>query len=280
MSKNIIKIVVFLGILIILVVAINFLSDSKKQNPNKQQDHQTVTSTTTSTPTVREFDASGLMDRQIRIDHVLNTKGKDYRRFSLTNGGQKDLIITYYQINLKNIQSDDVAIRRQQQGILVFKDRESGQIDLIWESKEHISDPRVKVGMYDVTGDKTNEILALWDNDQGEALYIYKWNGVGFNMISAYYDHKRPDGIISKELAFGGEESMTKIFDVDKDGIPEIVQPYNIILGLAENRLDVISKKVYQAYKWNGSEYYLWKEQKQSFTPREWEDEYSVINIL
>ncbi len=256
MSK--IKIAVSWGIIILLGAGLYFLFDSRK--PDVQD---TATSTAMFTPVVGEPELYYPIDRQNRIDHVIATKGKDYQRFSLTKTGAKNLIITHHQ-----------------QGILVFEEKEFEKIKLIWESTEDISDPRSKVGVSDLTGDGVNEILALWDNDKGETLYIYKWNSDGFDMITPYLIHIRPDGKESNYVGFGGEESMTKIFDVDKDGIPEIVQPYNIFLGLAENRLDVINKKVYRAYKWDGSKYFLWREQKDSLTPSTGEDQYSVGNVL
>jgi hypothetical protein len=260
MQKNTIKIITYLGVLMLSGVAVYFLLGEKKQNQTS------VTKSTIDKPYVENLD-----DRQNRINDVINTKGKDYPRYSLFKDGPKNLIITYYQI---------IEFKRQQQGILVFEEKQVGEIKLIWESTDDIPDFRVKVGVYDLTGDGVNEVLALWDNDYGQNIYIYKWNGSGFDMITPYLDYKWFDGVITKELAFGGEYAMTKIFDVDKDGIPEIVQPETTILGLAENRLDTIEKKSYRAYKWDGTKYYLWKEQKNSFTPTIGADEYSVISIL
>ncbi len=209
----------------------------------------------------RDYTRTGL------IEYITKTKGNKYERYSLTENGPKNLIITYYQ----NERGSTFA-ERDREGILVFQDQPSGEAKLLWESSEKISATLPIIGAYDLTGDGVKEILALWQYDLGEDLYIYKWDGGNFKMITPYLDSKSPYGKGSKYLGFGGDGGATKIFDVDKDGIPEIVFPY------------ILEKKtrgiVYHAYKWSGSKYFLWKEQKESFTPHEGEDEYSVISIL
>ncbi len=284
MSKNTIKILVSLGVVALLGATVYFLPVSKQQN---QEQHtlpspSATNSIATSTPPVSELETSEPVDRQNRIDHVLATKGKDYRRYSLTKDSPKNLIITYYQIDLKNLHAEDVALRRHQQGILVFKEKESGEIKLLWESNDYISQTRPIIGVYDLTGDGVNEILTLWQNGKYEDLYIYKWDGNGFDMISPYYDSKWSDGVIRKAFAFNARDSEMKIFDVDKDGIPEIIQSNNIIIRTQEDGFD-LTKEVFHAYKWNGSKYYLWKEQEKPFTPvtkEGYESEYSVANVL
>ncbi|MEO8637830.1 MAG: hypothetical protein ABI430_02935 [Candidatus Taylorbacteria bacterium] len=272
MSKNTIKIITSIGILVILGASFYYFSSN-----SKKQDLQT---TTLAPSPDSDFDSSDPYDRQNRINDVIITKGKDYPRFSLTKDGPKNLIITYYLINLKNLHSEDMNLRRHSEGILVFEEKTPGEIKLIWESADEFTDPRVKVGVYDLTADGVNELIALLDNDQGGAMLVYKWNGDGFDLITPYDEHIRPDGKVSPSLAFGADSGMTKIYDVDKDGIPEIVFPFDIRLNWDESTLNFNYRKVYRAYKWDGSKYYLWKEQKQSFTPSTTEDQYSVISIL
>jgi hypothetical protein len=266
MNKNIIKIV-------LVVVIVGFLSVIVHSSYNLKKQH----TITTPIRTLKEIEASDLDDRQNRIDHVLATKGKYYQRYSLTKNEPKKLIITYYKFDFKNIDKN----KRNRRGILVFEEKTQGDIKLIWESTDNVSATWSIIGTYDLTGDGIKEIIVLWEYDKGEDFYIYKWNGSGFDMITPYVDSNNkyaPAG--SKYLGFGGEYGMTKIFDVDKDGIPEIVQPHTTFLGLAKDLLTSLTKETYQAYKWNGEKYYLWKEQEQSFTPSTNIDEYSVINIL
>ncbi len=265
MSKTTIKIIVSLGVVALLTL-VYFVSGSNKQN----QGQQTISPTPTST--AREPEVSVPVDRQERIDHVLATKGKDYRRYSLTKDGPKNLIITYYQINLKNLQTEDVELRRHQKGILVFEEKKIGEIELIWESMDDVAATRPILGVYDLTGEGVNEIIALWQYDKVDDLYIYKQNKDDFEMITPYFEHVRSDGGVFKYIGFNAEENLIKIFDVDKDGIPEIVFPFT--LGSKEKG------EVYRAYKWDGSKYYLWKEQKESFTPSTRADEYSVASVL
>lgn len=226
-----------------------------------------------------KFEVLAPVDRQNRIDHVMLTNGREYKKYSLTKDGPQNLIITYFQINLNTIKSTNLELRRHQQGILVFREDKNGEIKLIFESKNNYSSPRIKIGIYDLTGDGVNEILALLDNDQGGAMLIYKWNGSDFDMITPYVKYTRFDGKQTDELAFGADSGMTKIFDIDKDGIPEISFPVNIFLGLDENS-DAKNEIKFQAYKWNGTEYFLWKEQKEPFMGRDGRDEYSAIDII
>lgn len=258
MSKDIIKIIIVIVIVGFLGVTISFNS-RKKEKP-----------ITTPIRTVNEIETSDLNDRQNRIDHVITTKGKDYPRYSLTKDSPKNLIITYYlyQLNYESFNKDR-KLSRDRRGILVFEEKTQGNIKLIWESEDDINAYRSKTGMYDLTGDGINEIVALWDYDKVADIYIYKWNGSGFNMISPI---ENPDSKFHKFIVFNAESSLIKVFDIDKDGIPEIILPFN--LGSTKN------KEIYRAYKWNGLKYFLWKEQEKSFTPSTEEDEYSVINML
>jgi len=254
MSKNIIKIIVSLGIAVLLGTFVYVLPSPRKQNQEQQtiSPASTATSTATSTPTKRKLEVSEPVDRQNRIDHVLATKEKDYTRYSLTKDGPKNLIITYYQINLKNLHAEDIELRRHQQGVLVFEERASGEIQLIWESTDNISMTRPLLAIRDLTGDGVNEIVAMWQNGASEILYIYKFNDRGktFELITPLHQAGLKYGSTAFSPVFNGPDSATQIIDLDNDGVPEVTLP---------------GDEDYKAYKWNGTKYFLWKEQKEPF---------------
>ncbi|MFZ2522502.1 MAG: hypothetical protein WAX44_03275 [Minisyncoccia bacterium] len=199
------------------------------------------------------------------IEFITQTDGEGYRRFSLTDEGHKNLIITFYQ----NERGSTVA-ERDRRGVLVFQNQPSGEVKLLWESNDKITAAIPILGTLDLTGDGVKEILALWQTGYSEGLYIYKYNGVGFDMITPYLDSKSPYGKGSHYLGFGGEDSLTKIVDVDKDGVPEITFPFLLNQG---------GGITYHAYKWDGSKYFLWKEQETPFTS-DGRDEFSVVYVI
>lgn len=224
------------------------------------------------------------VNRQNRIDHVLTTGGRGYRKVSF--GDNRRFIITHYQINrdLIGVTSDQ---RRElinegvrEQGILVFEENEQKQFELFWESEEeNISMTLPILGIYDLTGDKIPEVIALWQNGKYESLFIYQFIDNGFNLITPLEQPLLKYESLIYWPIFNTKDSLIKIIDIDQDGILEIEMPDSIFLGLAPDGLTTKSKEVYHAYKWDGSEYYLWKEQETSFTS-DGRDEFSVVNVI
>lgn len=143
-------------------------------------------------------------------------------------------------------------------GALIYQEKE-----LVWESTEPIAKLSIYTSRFiDVNNDKKNELMlidAVGENLAGCDVYIYSFTGNRFRLITPYERLKdiRPEG--SKgEFVKTKIQHCTAISDVDGDGKIEIVTKNLSIKGDAASGFD--ESWITQTYKFNGSEYYLWKE--------------------
>lgn len=135
-------------------------------------------------------------------------------------------------------------------GFFILKNNE-----ILWESSRIFSSLDFNATYFnDLDNDGIQEIVAT---DQGKRpnlphyckVTIYKWNNSNFLEILTNLDLREPD-----YGCYDIDDSHIK--DVDGDKIKEV---------LSETIKDNI--KTNRTYKWNGTEYFLWKEQKEPFGP-------------
>ncbi len=138
-------------------------------------------------------------------------------------------------------------------GILVFK-LVNNQPVLFWESEDYIDSPYVS--FLDIDNDGIDEIV--WAGDLGVtgrsgAFYVYKFTSDKFKIITPI--EIQESTVSSIKIKYGwtilvGDAELAYIRDIDDDKIQEIAVGYR----------DENEKALVFIYKFNGTEYYLWKE--------------------
>lgn len=189
--------------------------------------------------------------KEMKEQEIIISKGKGYQKFSLEENGKKNIIIDYYPPEYYFIPKE----KQHDGGIMVFEVNDNGSIKKIWESNDKISLSIPRMEIRDVTRDGKNEILAFWSNGRSENLYIYSWTGSTFILISPLID----SGIIP---IFNADEGKIEVKDIDNDHIEEIIVIKDKTLSFDKETLEMIIETYRQIYKWNGQEYYLFKEEK------------------
>ncbi|MEK7621835.1 MAG: hypothetical protein AAB415_01520 [Patescibacteria group bacterium] len=137
-------------------------------------------------------------------------------------------------------------------GFMVFK-LLGNRPTLFWESKEETNN-NGKPRFEDINNDEVDEIV--WEGDlsvtgRTNAFYIYKFVGNTFKRISPLQKDST-DTYLLTELV--GSAELTFMKDIDADKIQDIIVGYEQSEG----------KKIAKIFKWNGSEYSLWKEVAES----------------
>jgi hypothetical protein len=134
---------------------------------------------------------------------------------------------------------------------------------IVWESTNYIADISVGEARFqDLTNDGISEIVAV-DHGGGNVTYcianIYKWNGELFILM---VPDPQEDGI---NLCSGLNNESEGIHDIDNDGIFELVsylkRKVHPEIHDTDNPLYFEEETVKQIYKYNGTEYFLWKEE-------------------
>lgn len=142
-------------------------------------------------------------------------------------------------------------------GIYVYEESK-----LIWESTNYIADISIgETTFQDLTNDNIPEIVTT-DSGGGNVSYcianIYKWNGESFILI---VPDPQEDGI---NLCSGLSDDEG-IRDIDNDGVFELVaylkRKVHPEIHDIDNPLYLEEETVGQIYKYNGTEYSLWKEE-------------------
>ena len=265
--KNIL--IVGIIILILFVLLLLKLNDGSRIGTVPHTENSQVPVVTESEPPL----PFGQITRDEVIKHVewAYRNGKPYEQVALTKDGPKDYVVTFYQPNPRD--ENLKTWQEQRGGILVFHIKES-KPELIWESTDDITLTRPLLAVRDLTGDGVNEIVAMWQNGASEILYIYELNDKKktFELITPLGAPFLAYGSTTSYPIFDGPDSTIQIIDLDGDKIPEI-----IILGLVtpdkNNTEDGITrndKRPYEAYKWNGTKYYLWKTSEKPFAAYEY----------
>mgnify|MGYP001604001473 CR=1 FL=1 len=143
-------------------------------------------------------------------------------------------------------------------GIVVFK-MENDNLKFFWESTEDIN--MGSVYFKDINNDGVDELV--WDGYFGAtgrntAFYIYKFSGDKFDLITPVDTFKitTPEGVYKeiKMTTLSGDNGFTYIKDIDADNVQDIAVGYR----------DDNNKALVSIYKFNGAEYYLWKEVAES----------------
>lgn len=197
-------------------------------------------------------DMSTPITRQRAIDHVMweyrNNQQNHNQEFIV--GDKNNIIVSYYQWETESDSGKG-------SGLLIFEINE-GVPKLIWEN-DHIASLIPNVKSVDMTGDEKNELLVLWQGDKYETLYIYELKNDDFILLTPRYQPWLEFGSKSYSELFNAKSYEIQVSDLDNDNIPEVWFPVQL------NSINEPLKEKYVAYKWNGSKYFLWKEQKEPF---------------
>src|SRR3989344_514422 len=201
----------------------------------------------------------GQITRQQRLDHIawVYAHGQQYPQDSLTKDGLKDYMVTFYQ---PDYYSDRNISKEERNGaVLVFK-IENNVPKLIWESKNYHGGVHPTIWVMDVTGDNRNEIFVQWGDGKGDVLFIYKSVGDAFELISPEHQRFLEYNVTSYSPVFNAKDGEIDVADLDGDQIPEISFPTRFT-----NSGQWGEEYFYVAYKWDGTKYFRWKEQKEPF---------------
>lgn len=144
-------------------------------------------------------------------------------------------------------------------GIIVFEGTK-----IVWESEEGIDHVSGETSLRDINSDNINEIFVT-DGGGGNTtnciLYIYQWRDGTFHLISPYEELNPQAGKFTKMSTVENCGSAIRdgfLKDLDGDGVDELIQT---------NR-----KATKKIYKFNGTEYKLWKEEPGlPYNPKDWE---------
>ena len=135
-------------------------------------------------------------------------------------------------------------------GVIVFEGN-----NMIWESKEYIQSVS-SVKFKDINSDGIDEIEVIdigTGNTAGRALSVYMWRKGIFELISP------KNTVTTTKATFTQTRVDCCLEDINDDGIMEIV---NI----------VSNGTIKKTYKFNGTEYKLWKEEPGTpYNPKDWE---------
>ncbi len=132
-------------------------------------------------------------------------------------------------------------------GILVFIKKDN-HFSIIWESKEYFSAMKGTTEFKDINNDGIDElVLIAW---QGVRLvptfWIYQWNNDEFKLINP-----NPGAETESDRWMAGTD--VKFIDLENDGNLEV-----LTLNESGDYEDIHQSA--SVFKFNGSEYYLWKE--------------------
>lgn len=166
--------------------------------------------------------------------------GKVYTTYYLPNNPYT--VLNKIEQNF-NHPEDNVGTFRA--GILVFTKGEEN-FSIIWESKELFS-AAASVGYVefkDINNDSIDEIVLTIGQGArlNPALWIYRWDGMEFELVNP-----NPNSDSESERWMAGY--LAELVDIDSDRTMEVV---------TSNEKN--GAPIKYVYKFNGTEYYLWKE--------------------
>jgi hypothetical protein len=133
-------------------------------------------------------------------------------------------------------------------GVIVFT-YDGKKINIIWESRENFYENVGETEFKDIDNDSVDELILKggYGSRQSPNYYIYKWKNDQFNLINPNPESND----ISDRLMIGDGADLR---DVDNDKI------YEVVTVVEKDKYDPESTKRY-TYKFNGSYYFLWKEE-------------------
>lgn len=179
--------------------------------------------------------------REIQIQNYLNFPDKFP---TSTIDGQIFSLVTYPSSNLLDKVQNFNEKPVNKSGVIVF----NGKAD-IWESGEDLQEVEPdQTEFKDVTGDGVPEIVVTDEgggNEPSCALDIYKWNGTSFQLIT-------PEGGIGS--CKGGLQ------EIGSSSVYEVTQFTWELDSPNADPLGPNYKEVEQIYRFDGSQYSLWKE--------------------
>jgi hypothetical protein len=249
-KKVVIFVIVLVALTSFLIATKYFNKLSPQPTPSQPTPSPSITTNTDPEPSL----IFGQITRDDRVKHVewAYRNGKPYEQFALEKDGPKDYVVTFYQPNFR----DDA----RGGGIIVFGVKDN-QPKPIWESKEIITLTMPEVlEVRDITGDKKVEIISTWSDGKVSILYLYSWDGKTFKYITplkkSESKYAPPN---SYSPIFGTNRGDIQVKDLDGDSIDEVIISGGVTRDEIGNEIPIESERI---YKWNGNEYYLWKEEK------------------
>ena len=152
----------------------------------------------------------------------------------------------------ENYNHPEEEVGKTRPGVIVFRNN-NNKLEIVWESKEFLSSARPgKISFQDINNDKQKELIL--EVGQGvrlvPAFWIYMWNGNEFVLMNP--NQKAED---ESERWMAGID--VQLHDLENDGTLEV-----ITLNETGNYGD--THQYARIFKFNGTEYYLWKEVAES----------------
>jgi hypothetical protein len=149
---------------------------------------------------------------------------------------------------------NDPPFLRTDAGAILYKDA-----DQIWESKEPLDALDMSnSGFVDVDNDGVYEIVLIDNSGEkvfGCAVNIYSFDGNEVKFIVPY-DNLAQQGVEYKSTKI---RNCTDISDIDGDRIMEITtEEFSTRTSATDGEEEI---KIIRIYKYNGTEYFLWKEE-------------------
>lgn len=144
-------------------------------------------------------------------------------------------------------------------GGVTFLEKKNDKWEIFWESSEAIDTCCPSVDLRDLTNDGVEEIIVTVIGPTGEniAYYIYQWRDGIFKIISPVREITTTIGTF-KDTEIGGYPAEIK--DIDGDNIYEVIVEYEDNISSDPYSPKYVNYR--QIYKYNGEQYYLWKEEK------------------
>lgn len=214
---------------------------------------------------------------------IQETGGEGYEKYSIRVGGPNNYIMLAY----KPLFSEDNF-----GGIVVIETQKDKEPQIVWETTSILfGDRKTKFEVRDINEDGVNEILSWWLTNIYESLFVFTFDGAKYILLNpmrniyenfpggkdeiitgidlnAYSpDFNIGENEFSGGYALGGLKVLVK--DVDDDYVEEVlVENLNVIesdpnLAGPEQLKIIASEKLTKIYKWDGNEYYLWKEERE-----------------
>lgn len=237
-------ITIFISIILIMFFAVKYKKETIKSPVIDEPNISVATSTGTIDP---EPDISTPLSKKRAIDHLMwayrSSKRDYYKEYNI--GDQDNIVVVFY-----TWQTDEDSGKGG--GLVIFKI--VGEVPrFIFESDPIPSYSIFDVKSLDMNNDGKNELLVLAQNGKYESLYIYSNSNSSFKILSPFTDNSIvPD--------FNAADSEIQVSDLDNDKLPEVWFPKT----LSDDKGRSIGER-YVAYKWDGTKYFLWKEQDKPF---------------
>lgn len=198
-------------------------------------------------------------------------KNQEYfKTFNLPNG------MKLYSTSYDGIKHDNIL-----DGLIIVNQIGDKKYQILFEALNNFGSLMGENVFKDLTGDGLPEIITNWAGACAGENYIWFYTMKDDTFIPLNFTENKIEPR-NRLVTFGYEEFKDQIKDIDNDGVFELILKKREFLNnnkkkeeqnyLAKDYTDIDCrfnesdlKYLTKTYKWNGTEYFLWKEQKEPF---------------